>query len=163
MNKSVLLAAVLSAAMLLANCSDNKTGENSVSSSTVSPFSEAIVLSEKPTGAISVEAASGKIEKGKQITVAGIIGCGTSFDTELAIFTLTQKTAFEQGCAAACKQTAPAALVQYKGKDGKVVKSTLEGFKGLRKGVKIIVVGTVDEVSTSKSPVINLKGFYILP
>ena len=167
MNKTILLATVLSASMLFAGCSDNKTKTNSTSSSVVSPFPETIVLKEKPEGAILLQDVLGKIEKGKEITVTGVIGGKNCFDTELALFSLTQKATPETGCTAAvtgkCKKNAPATLVQYKDKGDKVVKSTFEGFKGLRKNAEVIVVGNIDNISTDKSLVINLRGFYIQP
>ena len=167
MNKTMLLATILSASLLFAGCSDNKTKKNSTSSDAVSPFPETIVLKEIPKDAISLQDALGKIKKGKDVTVTGVIGGKNCFDTELALFSLTQKTTPEPGCTAAitgkCKKAAPATLVQYKDKDGKVVKSTFKGYKGLHKNTEVIVVGSIDDMSTDKSLVINLKGFYILP
>ena len=182
MNKTMSLVAALSASMLFAGCSENKTNTNAASSSTVLTFPETIVLKEKPDGAISVKKALAKIEKGKEITVSGRIAGSNCFDNELAIFSLTQKTASkpestacekiatestESGCTASvtgkCKKNAPVLLIQYKGKDGKVVRSTFDGFKGLQKNIAVVVTGSVDYISTDKSLVVNLKGFYILP
>lgn len=179
MNKTMSLVAALSASMLFAGCSENKTNTNAASFSTVLTFPETIVLKEKPDGAISVKKALAKIEKGKEITVSGVIAGSNCFDNELAIFSLTQKTTSESGstackkidtesgCTASvtgkCKKNAPAVLIQYRGKDGKVVRSTFEGYKGLRKNIAVVVTGSVDDISTDKSLVINLKGLYVFP
>lgn len=167
MNKTMLFTAVLSASMFFAGCSENKTNTNTVSSSAVSSFPETIVLQEKPENAISINDALVKIEKGKKIAVSGIIGGKNCFDSELAIFSLTQKIIPDSDCTAAitgkCKKGTPAVLIQYKGKDGKVIKRTLEGFKGLRENIAVVVSGSIDDISTDKYLVINLEGFYILP
>jgi hypothetical protein len=172
MKKSMLLVSGLSACLLFAGCSEDNpkksvpSNAGAVQSSVEFVFSDNLVLREKPTDAVSVKDALANIEKGKEMTVAGVIGGNNCFDKELALFTLSQDApaasdCTETGCGD-CGDSQPAITVQYKDQDGKVAKRTFENFMGLKNGAKVIVCGIVDDVSTGKSMVLNLKAFHVL-
>lgn len=163
MNRTLSTITVLVTLMLASGCSEQKANQEKQSNYMLP---EELILKQEPKDVVSVKTALAQAAKGKMITVSGVITGKNCFDKDLAIFTLTQKSTSKANCAKSacggCPSMTPRLLVQYKDPKGQVVKSSFQGFKGLKTGSNVAVTGSVDDVSTKKSLVINLKGLYIM-
>lgn len=148
-------------------CSDNKDHQQTVAPAGLdNAFPETIVLTEKPQHAVSVAEALSTIVKGAEIAVSGVIVGKNSFDKNLSIFSMTEKSVSAAPCPSStcgsCPTSGKTVLVQYKDKSGAVGRKSFENFRGLRENAEVIVSGTADEVSTPNHLVINLNGFYLI-
>ncbi|MEN3941571.1 hypothetical protein WJU23_09795 [Prosthecobacter sp. SYSU 5D2] len=138
---------------------------------------DSLLTVKSPSGALSVVKARQTAKAGEAIVVRGRIGGrAMSLMDKAAIAVLADeksivpcdanpadscKTPWDYCCESPEKLKAGTATIQVKGENGKLLRTSLRGFSGLKELSTVVVAGTVDASSTQDALIINVASIHV--
>ncbi|MBL9121033.1 MAG: hypothetical protein JNL80_14080 [Phycisphaerae bacterium] len=180
----MLTASLLAFALLLGSPSSIQTGDTSAAppkAKSAEVLPDSLFVSEKPKDAkqlkdLKASAVKGDVKKGDTVTVQGRVGGRKEpFIKSRAMFLLADlrivacnekpddacPTPWDFCCETPESLKANTATIQVVGGDGKVLKVDAQGSHGLKPLAKLVIVGTVSDVSKEGAFVITATKIFV--
>jgi len=174
--KSIILCTAIVA--LNSACGNKEKTDNSDSGGATGPsISSSLIAETAPEGALGVVAARAAAKPGEAIVLRGKVGGKMNpISDSAAIFVLADENAiascdqnpddecetpWDYCCEEASTIAASTATIQFRGEDGKILRSTLRGVGDLKELSFLVVSGTVDSASTAEALIVNADKIHV--